>query len=404
MNLLRHTLKVNPKLKVIVMSATLDANLFKSYFNNAPIINVAGFTYPVKMHFLDDIELNLGRTENMAQNSTPMIIYDDVAKLIKWIHKKKPEGAILCFLPGWDEISKVKYSLENILDPHSTSILTLHSKLSDEDQRKIFGHPPAGVRKIVLGTNIAETSVTIDDVVYVVDTGIHKETRYDAEKGITCLGNHWISKSSTNQRKGRAGRVQPGESFHLFSRQKYNTMPEFSIPEILRVSLDKIVLDAKVYSHNMDAIDFFSKLPCPPQDTTVLKAVDELINLELLDENENVTPLGKVLSEFQLLPKLSKAMVQSVLYKCVTPIVDITTIFSSESEIFSGALVDKPAIKAIKESNCPTSDHIALMLMFEQWLQLIEDEEYEEAYAFCRKNNLVSRKLNTLKSNNSVYL
>lgn len=211
MNLLRHAINNNPDLKVIVMSATMDTDLFRNYFNNAPVIEIPGFTYPVKQHFIEDIKkLDLEKTQNMKENDTPLIIYDDVAKVVEWINNSKPEGAILCFLPGWDEICKVKSSLEKILDPATTMILTLHSKLSDQDQRKIFSHPPAGVRKIVLGTNIAETSVTIDDVVYVVDTGIHKETRFDSERGITCLGNHWISKSSANQRKGRAGRVQPG--------------------------------------------------------------------------------------------------------------------------------------------------------------------------------------------------
>lgn len=380
------------------MSATIDVKLFQKYFNNAPVMDIPGFTYPVKRHYLENINLKLPKTLEMIENKTPHIIAEEFANVIKWIHSTKPEGAILCFLPGWDEITRVKWQLEQILDPNDSLILTLHSKLSDETQRRIFSHPPRGIRKIILGTNIAETSVTVDDVVYVVDSGVHKETRFDSERGVATMDNHWASQSSIRQRTGRAGRTRSGESFHMFTKNKFDKMEPYSLPEILRMSLTKIVLDAKVYSNNMDAIEFFSQLPCPPEDGTVLKAIDELIDLELLDEDENVTPLGTVLSKFQLPPKLSKAMVQSVIYKCVTPIVDIATILSSDSEMFSTALVDKQGIKEIKKKVCPTSDHISLMLIFEQWLNLIEDEKYFDAELLCSNFNLVPRKLNGLRS------
>lgn len=254
------------------------------------------------------------------------------------------------------------------------------------------------MRKIILATNIAETSVTIDDVVYVVDPGIHRQSRFDIEKGVMCLDNQWISQSSAEQRRGRAGRVQPGEAFRLYSKSTHTNMPAYSMPEILRSSLTKIVLDAKAYSHNSDIMEFFHALPCPPEEMVLLKAIDELKDLELLDDNENLTPLGKVLSEFQLPPKLSKAMIQSIIYRCVTPIVDIATIYSSDSAVFSTALVDKKGIRQTKSKLCKTSDHIAMMILFEQWLNFMSDEEFQEATQFCHRNNLVGYKLNTLRS------
>ncbi|GLV40594.1 RHAU helicase [Carabus blaptoides fortunei] len=403
MNLMRHALTLNPNLKLIIMSATIDVGLFQKYFTQSPVMNVPGFAYPVRINFLEDIKLNLPRTRDMCNGVGSSVVYDEVAQVISWIDRTKPEGAILCFLPGWEEISKIRNLLQQNMKASSSLIVAIHSKLSHEDQKKIFRRPPPGVRKVILATNIAETSVTVDDVVYVLDTGIHKESRFDSEKGVVCIDNHWISQSSMNQRKGRAGRVQPGESFHLYTREKYDAMLKYSVPEILRVSLTKIVLDAKVYSHNMKAIDFFTQLPCPPDDSAVWSAVQELQDLEMLDANENLTPLGRVVSDFQLPPKLSKAMIHSVIYKCVVPIVDIVTLFSSDQNMFSNMLTNKQSIKQTKEHLSKDSDHIAMMILFEQWANFMNNEDFHEAATYCTKHNLVPHKLNTLKQLKDIH-
>ena len=213
-----------------------------------------------------------------------------------------------------------------------------------------------------------------------------------------CIDNHYISQSSVAQRKGRAGRVQPGESFHMYPKSKSDKFEMFSIPEILRTSLTKIVLDSKVYSNNMNAVEFLSKLPCPPELSAIETAVDELKELELLDEDENVTPLGRTLSEFQLEPKLSKALVNSVVFQCVTPVTDIITLFSSETEIFAMALMDKENIRKMKYTISRDSDHVSLMRLFENWLEYVEDGELDEADKFCRSYNLLNYKLETLRS------
>ena len=183
LNLLRNVLTTNPTMKLIIMSATVDVDLFRNYLNHPPVMHIPGFTYPVKSYFLDDLStLNLSESYQMAVNNNelPNVVHEDVAKLIRHIHKTKKEGAILCFLPGWEDIIKV----EKLMSPSSDmSVLCLHSRLQDSDQRKIFSRTPPGVRKVILSTNIAETSVTIDDVVYVIDTGIHKENRFDHDKG-----------------------------------------------------------------------------------------------------------------------------------------------------------------------------------------------------------------------------
>nr|CAH7761914.1 unnamed protein product [Callosobruchus chinensis] len=400
MNLLREAVQRNPNLKVVVMSATIDTAMFSNYFGGAPIIEIPGFTHPVKQHFLDDCNLDVGKTIEMCDGKSPNLVHDDVVRVIKYIHEKKPEGAILCFLPGWEDINKISKMI-----PERQDLVTycLHSRLQDSEQWKIFSHPPPGVRKIILATNIAETSVTVDDVVYVVDSGIHKEQRFDAEKGVNCIDSYWISKASATQRKGRAGRVQPGESYHMYTSAKYREFEEFSLPEIMRTSLTKIVLDSKVYSNNVNALDFMKRLPTPPEENATLRAVEDLKDLELLDENEKLTSLGKTLAEFQLEPSFSKAMVNSVIFKCVTPVVDIVTLFSSETELFTSGLMNKESIKSTKSDFCRSSDHLAMMRIFEQFLEYFDAGDETGSRRFCNRLNLVPHRMKLMEKLRKIH-
>jgi HrpA-like RNA helicase len=171
--LLRRALALNPKLRVVVMSATINAELFQKYFNGAPMLHIPGFTYPVQSFFLEDLSIP-GVQTKMDVSHAPNVEYQQVAAVIRWVDKNRPDGAILCFLPGWAEITGVARHLEN---GGSYCILPVHSRLSHEEQSRIFGPSVSGQRKIILATNIAETSITVNDVVYVIDTGAHKEER-----------------------------------------------------------------------------------------------------------------------------------------------------------------------------------------------------------------------------------
>ncbi|XP_056634981.1 ATP-dependent RNA helicase DHX30-like isoform X1 [Diorhabda sublineata] len=401
MNILKLSLKKNPNLKLIVMSATIDTDMFKNYYNGAPVIEIPGFTYPVERFFIDNLnDLDLTKTKTMCESYAPSVVHEDVVKVIDYINCTKPEGAILCFLPGWDDIAKVQ---RMIPQRGSTVVYCLHSRLNDKEQFKIFSKPPPGVRKIILATNIAETSVTIDDVVYVVDTGIHKEQRFDTSKGIKCVDNNWISKASAIQRCGRAGRVQPGQSFHLYTQSKHDCFEEYTLPEILRTSLTKIVLDSKAFSNNMDTLTFMKSLPTPPEEVAVSKAVEELKEIELLDENENLTTLGRTLAEFQLEPKLAKTLVNSYIYKCLSPIIDIITLFSTDTEIFSSGLIDKETIKEIKSEFSENSDHLAMMRIFEKFLEFDEIVDADKLRRFCRDLNLIPHKMEMFRKLRKIH-
>lgn len=171
--LLRRALALNPKLHVIVMSATINAELFQKYFNDAPVLHVPGFTHPVQSFFIDDLNIP-GVHVKSDTSHLPAVDCQQVATVIRWVDRNRPDGAILCFLPGWAEIVTVAKLLDN---DGSHLILPVHSRLTHEEQHRIFHTPPPGVRKIILATNIAETSITINDVMYVIDTGAHKEER-----------------------------------------------------------------------------------------------------------------------------------------------------------------------------------------------------------------------------------
>ncbi|KAJ8925971.1 hypothetical protein NQ315_009826 [Exocentrus adspersus] len=401
MNLLRSACKTNPKLKLVVMSATIDTAMFSEYFDGAPVMDIPGFTYPVVQHFLDECtKIDLSKTVSMCEGDIPTVVHQDVARVLQFIHERKKEGAVLCFLPGWEDINKVQKLIPARGD---LVVYCLHSRLQDAEQWKIFSRPPPGVRKIILATNIAETSVTIDDIVYVVDTGIHKEHRFDIEKGVNCLDEHWISKASVQQRKGRAGRVQAGESFHLYTRDKYDSFADYSLPEIQRTSLTKIVLDSKVFSNNMNAIEFMSKLPTPPEENATLRAVEELQDLEMLDKDENLTSLGTTCADFQLEPKLSKALISAVIFKCVTPVIDIVTLFSADTEFFTSGLLRKDDIKKIKKLYCKDSDHLAMMRLFEKWLMHVEEGDSYSVRRFCQETNLVSYKMETIEKLREIH-
>lgn len=207
MILLKRALKLNLNLHVLIMSATINAHLFQKYFDCSRV-KVPGRLHPVQMHFLEDIERlpNMRKCQvyeynNVGTDNTEKITinFAKTAQVIKYICQHKPPGAILCFLPGWNEITKVQSVLENLLDVNQL-ILPIHSKMSHNDQRRIFERASPHTRKIILATDIAETGITVSDVVYVVDTAVRKEMRWNNEKDLSYVSNCWVSQANVQQR------------------------------------------------------------------------------------------------------------------------------------------------------------------------------------------------------------
>ncbi|XP_076682526.1 ATP-dependent RNA helicase DHX30 [Andrena cerasifolii] len=359
--LLKRTLNVNPSLKIIIMSATVNVELFQHYFSCA-VINVPGKVYPVKMHFLDDMGLFKGDPQSNNSYAGITIPYEKIVLLIQWIMRNKPPGAILCFLPGWQEIKCLQDMLERFRVPNKY-IMPLHSKLSIEAQQKIFDPIPESDQKIILATDIAESSITIQDVNYVIDTVLKKEMQWNEEKYMYSLKTTWISQANICQRKGRAGRTRPGESYHFITKKDYSRLNVYPIPEIHRTSLEQAIILSKTY--NSEKInDFFSNMLEKPSNVAISGALSSLQGLGILDEEENLTALGKRITNFSLDPKLSRALVFSSTFQCLNPILNIIVMFTTDNELAVTSLGNKSVMRKQKQQFHETSDHIATLEYF----------------------------------------
>ncbi|XP_057805318.1 DExH-box ATP-dependent RNA helicase DExH1 isoform X1 [Salvia miltiorrhiza] len=433
--ILRDILPRRPNLRVILMSATINAELFSKYFGNAPTTHIPGLTFPVKELYLEDLLEKTRYTvqpesDNLPRNSrrgrrqqesskdplTELFENADIDVLYKsysastrqsleaWsgsqldlglveatiehICRHEGAGAILVFLTGWDDISKLLDKLRANLfvgDPNKFLVLPLHGSMPTINQREIFDRPPHNVRKIVLATNIAESSITIDDVVYVIDCGKAKETSYDALNKLACLLPSWISKASAHQRRGRAGRVQPGVCYRLYPKLIHDAMTQYQLPEMLRTPLQELCLHIKSLQLGVVST-FLSKAIQPPDPLSVENAIELLKTIGALDDREELTPLGQHLSTLPLDPNIGKMLLMGSIFQCLNPALTIAAALAYRSP-FVLPLNRKDEAEAAKRSfagdSC--SDHIALLKAYEGWKDAKRNRNEK---SFCWENFL----------------
>ncbi|XP_053787399.1 3'-5' RNA helicase YTHDC2-like isoform X3 [Vidua chalybeata] len=301
-------------------------------------------------------------------------------------------GAVLIFLPGYDEIVSLRDRI--LLDDkrfaanaHRYQVFMLHSSVQTLDQKKVLETPPFGIRKIILSTNIAETSITVNDVVFVIDSGKVKES-FDVLSRVTVLKMGWISKASAVQRKvSRAGRCQPGVCFRLFSRLRFQNMLEFQSPELLRMPLQEICLYTKLLTPiNCPVVDFLMKAPDPPPAVTVRNAVHMLKTIDAMDPWEDLTELGYHLTELPVEPHLGKMVLYAVVLKCLDPVLTIACALACQDPFVLPTLASqkRAAVLCRKRFAAGTfSDHMALLRAFQAW-QKARSDGWERA--FCEKN------------------
>ncbi|KAF8108751.1 hypothetical protein N665_0104s0071 [Sinapis alba] len=508
--IIRDLLPSNPHLRLILMSATLDAERFSGYFGGCPVVRVPGFTYPVRTLHLEDVlsilksggdnhlssanlsipdqKLDLTDEDKLALDEaiilawtndefdalldlvssrgspeiynyqhqstllTPLMVFagkgriSDVCMLLSfgadWNLKSKdgmtalelaetedqleaaqiireqaensqsnsqqgqqlldrymatinPEqvdvsliqqlmrkicgdsedGAILVFLPGWDDINKTRQRLLDspfFADGSKFDIICLHSMVPAGEQKKVFSRPPRGCRKIVLATNIAESAVTIDDVVYVIDSGRMKEKSYDPYSNVSTLQSSWVSKANAKQREGRAGRCQPGICYHLYSRLRAASMPDFKVPEIKRMPVEELCLQVKILDPNCKTNDFLQKLLDPPVDQSIANALSILQDIGALTPEEELTELGEKFGHLPVHPLISKMLFFAVLVNCLDPALTLACA-ADYKEPFTMPMspVERQKAAAAKlelASLCGgDSDHLAVVAAFECW-------------------------------------
>ncbi|CAN1229356.1 DExH-box ATP-dependent RNA helicase DExH6 [Linum perenne] len=310
-----------------------------------------------------------------------------IERLLKKICQDSRDGAIIVFLPGWDDINKIrKRLLENSFkDPSRFLIISLHSMVPPAEQKKVFDRPPRGCRKIVLSTNIAESSITIDDVVYVIDSGRMKEKSYDPFSNVSTLQTSWISKASAKQREGRAGRCQPGICYHLFSKHKAASLPDFQVPEIRRMPIDELCLQVKLMDPNCKVEAFLRKTLDPPYPESIANAIGALEELGAFSAGEQLTELGRTLGRLPVHPSISKMLLFAVLMNCLDPALTIACAADYRSPFMLPISPDEKKKANDRKAELGSvyggfSDQLAVVAAFDCWRKA---KDKGKASAFC---------------------
>jgi pre-mRNA-splicing factor ATP-dependent RNA helicase DHX38/PRP16 len=355
MGLIKKVIARRRDLKLIVTSATMNSERFSQFYGGAPQFVIPGRTFPV------DIQFHRSPCEDYV---------DSAVRQILAIHVSQPAGDVLCFMTGQEDIEitceLVEERLKLLNDPKKLSILPIYSQMPADLQAKIFDKAPPGVRKLIVATNIAETSLTVDGIMYVVDAGFSKLKVYNPRMGMDTLQITPISQANAKQRSGRAGRTGPGKSYHLYTEMAFKD--EFyiqTIPEIQRTNLANTVLLLKSLGVK-DLLDFDFMDP-PPQDTITTSLFD-LWSLGALDNIGDLTPMGRRMTAFPMDPSLAKLLItSSELYGCSEEILTIVSMLSVPSVFYRPKERQEESDAAREKFFVPESDHLTLLHVYSQW-------------------------------------
>ncbi|KAI4308138.1 hypothetical protein L6164_031242 [Bauhinia variegata] len=508
--IIRDMLPSHPHLRLIMMSATVDAERFSQYFGGCPIVTVPGFTYPVRTFYLEDVlsivksigdnhlgnttvsipvndhelgeedKLSLDEAINLAWSNdewdlllelvssegtaklfnyqhsisglTPLMVFAGkgrlgdmcmllscgadchlrakdgrtaleiaeqenqreaaeilkkhmdnafsnsleaqklldkylttvnpelvdvvlIEQLIRKISTDSKDGGILVFLPGWDDINKTREKLLASPFFHNASnftIISLHSMVPSMEQKKVFRRPPPGCRKIVLSTNIAETAVTIDDIVYVIDTGRMKEKSYDPYNNVSTLQSSWVSKASAKQREGRAGRCQPGICYHLYSKVRAASLPDFQVPELRRMPIEELCLQVKLLDPSCKIEEFLGKTLDPPVFEATRNAILVLQDIGALSLDESLTLLGEKLGCLPVHPLTCRMLFLAILVNCLDPALTLACAADYRDPFILPMFPDEKKRAAAARSELASlyggrGDQLAVIAAFECW-------------------------------------
>ncbi|KAJ1400427.1 P-loop containing nucleoside triphosphate hydrolase [Sesbania bispinosa] len=468
------------KLKVILMSATVDSSLFSRYFGHCPVVTAEGRTHPVTTYFLEDIydkinyrlasdspasltyetfpkRQNLQRgpvsnsrgkknlilsalgdesvlseehinpyfvpnyyqsyseqaLQNLKRLNEDVIDYDILEDLICFIDETCGEGAILVFLPGVSEINHLHDKLAASYQfggPSSDWVIPLHSSVASTEQKRVFLCPPGNIRKVVIATNIAETSITIDDVIYVIDCGKHKENRYNPHKKLSSMVEDWISQANARQRQGRAGRVKPGICFRLYTHHRFERlMRPYQVPEMLRMPLIELCLQIKLLSLGYIK-PFLSEALEPPKIEAMNSAISLLYEVGALEGNEELTPLGHHLAKLPVDVLIGKMMLYGAIFGCLSPILSISAFLSHKSPFVypkdERQNVERAKITLLNDKlDGPgetndidrQSDHLLMMTAYKRWVKVLNEKGAKAAQQFCNSYFLSSSVMYTIR-------
>ncbi|NXO02320.1 DHX34 helicase, partial [Rhinopomastus cyanomelas] len=397
LGLLRRLLPARPDLRVLLMSATINCGLLATFFGGAPVLQVPGRSFPIRVLYQPVPEEERGPAQGRggrAERLDPRP-YLRVLQAIDHQHPPEERGDLLVFLSGVAEIAAVgEAAATYAARTQRWVVLPLHSTLSLAQQDKVFDLPPPGVRKCILATNIAETSVTIDGVRFVLDSGKVKELSYDAEAKLQRLQEFWISRASAEQRKGRAGRTGPGVCFRLYSQADYEAFAPYPVPEIQRVALHSLVLQLK--SMGLGDPRSFPFLEPPPA-ASLETAMGYLKDQGALDEAEELTPIGNLLAQLPVDVVVGKVLLLGALFGLAEPALTLAAVLSVPSPFVRPHRdpqrdPERDPAAARRPLESPDGDPLTLLNIFNEWLQ-VKASGGGSSRRWCRRRGLEEQRL-----------
>ncbi|KAI3354044.1 hypothetical protein L3Q82_018599 [Scortum barcoo] len=381
LGVLRSLVAERPDLRLILMSATINIKLFSDYFSGAPVLQVPGRLFPIQVIYQPiPPEEQPSRSEKL--DPRPYL------RILQGIDQRYPpeeRGDLLLFLSGVAEISTIQEACQ-IYATHTRRwiVLPLHSTLS-----LVFDIAPPGVRKCIISTNIAETSVTIDGVRFVVDSGKVKEMSFDPKAKMQRLQEFWISRASSEQRKGRAGRTGPGVCYRLYAESDYNAFAPYPVPEIHRVALDSLILQMKSMCLG-DPLSFV--FIDPPPASSIQTAVTYLKEQGALDSRGELTSIGSLLAQLPVDVVIGKMMVLGSLFNLVEPVLTVAAALSVQSPFLRSSQHNPDCATARQPLHSNQGDPFTLLNTFNAWME-IKGERGGGSKKWCRRRGLEEQRL-----------
>ena len=363
---LKNLSRRRPDLKIIITSATIDTKAFSKHFRDAPIISVSGRTYPVTVEYLPPEETSSTGKENMVEYCV---------NVVRNLVAKRPAGDILVFLPTERDIRECCKLLESSI--HGVSVLQLFGRLASADQRKIF--QPSGKLKIIVATNVAETSLTVPGIRYVIDSGLARISNYNVRAKTTSLPISRISQASCDQRKGRCGRIGPGLCLRLYSEDDYNSRDEFTTPEIKRSNLAEVIL--QMISLKLGSPAKFPFID-PPYKNAISEGYRLLTELGAIDHHKRLTANGKIMADLPIDPCIARIILEAKENGCLKEIKIISAAIAIQDPRIRPAEKEKEADLVHSQFNHPHSDFSTLLNI---WETFHEGTSGKKSWSYLKK-------------------
>ncbi|VDK77457.1 unnamed protein product [Onchocerca ochengi] len=370
LGLLRDLVRRRDDLKLILMSATVNLELFQNYFEDTPVIKVAGRLYPIELKYMPIKEHDQYESEK-KKTKIDAGPYLNILQMIDAKVNNNERGDVLIFLNGVSEISTVAEALKVHAEiSKKWIILTLHSSLSTEEQDKVFDIAPLGIRKCILSTNIAETSVTIDQIRFVIDSGKVNLVKFDSKTGMHSLREYWTSQASADQRKGRAGRTGPGICYRLYSQQHFDKMDPFTISEIKRVSLESLAMQIVNMNLGISPLEFpFIE---KPNMNELEEAVESLWRQGILEAGNTkaLTSLGKIIANIPVEIPVAKVLIYGCVFEQIEPSLTIAASLATSSPFTIRSFREPDILDRRKNIMSDNGDPFALINAYREFVEV----------------------------------